>query len=883
MSKRKWLRGVLTVAVLLLAASAGFSRALRTSAARRYLLARLTASFGRPVDVARFDFSLLDGARLEAYSVTVGEDPHFGNEYFLRADALTVGLRWSALLFGRVEFGSFSLLRPSLNLSRDAEGHWNIERWLPPNPAGASRPGFAASRAAPRGRAARLYRIDVDTGRINFKQQDVKSPFALIDVSGSVEQDSSGRWDLDLEARPMRAGVELQDIGMLRLRGTIAGTSARLQPAELNLTWRAASLADTLRLARQNDYGIRGGLALDLNARVAPPKSGPAVATDSAGANWSISAVARLTDVHGWKLPGRTTDPDTNVSLEASWRLGQPRAEIRNLLIEMKSSHLQGVGEVDWAHGVHPQLHIETSTLGLADVLSWYRAMHPGVAENLRIEGALGLDVTLGGWPLRMQQGAIASVGARLTAGSLPTALQIGPINASVSSGGLDFAATKFSFSASAQAKNTAAAAGLGAIPSAFLIRGSIFPEVGGVYRWPPDWNLSINGATPRLQDWLALSRAFAQPLNAGWTAAGGLTVKMSGTRRTESPAAVWLGTMDFQGLTVSPDYVNRPVRLPVAHLVYTPVQQTITMSAAQGLGAAWHGTILRKLPVKQWTFDLTADHLDATELDRWLGPRARPSFLERLRNFGSAAAVVPPPVIRMEARGRLRVGEIDMAPMRLEQFDGDVELNGRILQVHKAQADFFGGKVSGTLDADLLPNPSYEFQGRFNRVNLSQLARAVPFLNNRIAGTASATLTLAAHGIGRGSLIESMEGKGTLAARNAEIPGLDLTALFPGDTRYPSLDPFTSVEGTFRIRGGGIDLADFVLDHSRGRLQAEGRIDFSHALNLRIHPSILQATTSPVSASLPGFLLRGTIEAPKLTVPATLAKPAARPGTRGR
>ena len=91
MTKRKWLRAILIGGVLLFAASFGFSRALRASAARRYLIAHLAASFGRPVDVSWFDFSLLDGARIEAHFVSVSDDPHFGNEYFLRADTLTAG------------------------------------------------------------------------------------------------------------------------------------------------------------------------------------------------------------------------------------------------------------------------------------------------------------------------------------------------------------------------------------------------------------------------------------------------------------------------------------------------------------------------------------------------------------------------------------------------------------------------------------------------------------------------------------------------------------------------------------------------------------------------------------------------------------------------
>ena len=32
-----------------------------------------------------------------------------------------------------------------------------------------------------------------------------------------------------------------------------------------------------------------------------------------------------------------------------------------------------------------------------------------------------------------------------------------------------------------------------------------------------------------------------------------------------------------------------------------------------------------------KWNFQLHADHLDAADLDRWMGPRARPGWLQRL------------------------------------------------------------------------------------------------------------------------------------------------------------------------------------------------------------------------------------------------------------
>jgi hypothetical protein len=885
MTKRKWLRTIWIGGVLLLVASFGFSRALRAGAVRRYLIAHLAASFGRPVDVSWFDFSLLDGARIEAHFVSVSDDPKFGNEYFLRSDTLTAGLRWTALLAGRFEFGSVSLSRPSLNLACDLEGHWNIERWLPPavSQSGAT-PGFVGPvDLSKEVRAVRPSRIDVEGGRINFKQGDSKNPFALVDVSGSVEQNGAGRWQLDLQARPMRAGVGLQDIGMLRLRGSIAGTTSRLQPADLNLTWRAASVADTLRLVSQDDYGMRGLLAVDLNARIAPPETSAAVGVDSGGAQWSISGVARFTGMHGWKLTGRDTDPAVNISAEVNWRPGERHSEIRKLLLEMPASHLQGSGDLDWAHGFHPELHIESSTLALEDVLSWYRALQPEVAEDLHADGALGLDIKLGGWPIQLRQGAIASVGGVLTAKSLPVPLQIGAVNASVSHGGLDFAPTEISLAPALVAGEPAKTQADSEARNSFVVRGALFPQANGAFRWPPDWNFSIEGATSRVQDWLALSGALAQPIYSDWNAAGGLAVKIHRAKRAGSPAVPWLGTMDFIGLDLSPTYMNQPVRFPKAHAEFAPLQETITLSAAEAFGAIWRGSITRKSSDQKWSFDLSADHIDAAELDRWLGLRARPSFLARLTssNLDAAANTITGAAdIQLAAIGRLRAGMIEVQPMHIEKFDGEVELAGRTVQIRKAQADFFGGKISASLEAQLLSDPSYQFQGRFDRVDLTQLGRAVAFLDGRIGGNASATLSLSAHGIGRQSLSESMKGNGTINARNVELRGFEFPATFAEQGPGTATISFSSAQGTFRIQDRAITLADFALNHLRGRELADGQIDFSHSLNLRLRP---RAATAPASASPPDYFLNGTIENPKLVLPSAVPKLPARSATRPR
>jgi hypothetical protein len=884
MRKRKWLRRIFIFAITLFAASFGLSRALRTSAARRYLIAHLEASFGRPVEVGRFDFNLLDGARLEANSITISEDPRFGHEYFLRADTLRAGLRWPALLSGRFEFGTLSLARPSLNLVRDGQGRWNIEQWLPPASSNSSRSGFVGPPSVPRSvSTARLYRIVVDAGRINFKQGDDKSPLALIGVSGRVDQDSAGRWALDLEAQPMRAGVELQEIGTLRLRGYVAGTSARLQPAELSLTWSNVSLADALRLSRESDFGVRGQLSMDVSARVAPSNSD---SSSASAARWSIAGVAHLTRFHGWGLPGRNTDPAVNLAFDATWRLGEARTQVPKFLVQTPNSHLQGDGELDWAHGLRPELHFNSSSVGFADILAWYRALRPGVPANLELEGTLGVDATLGGWPLQLEEGAFASVGGKLTGTSLPSPVKIGPLNAGVSRGALDIAPTEISLTAPVTGAASGTASADDPPANSFTIRGTIFPDGSGIFHRPTNWNFSIEGATPRAENWLALSEALAQPLNANWTATGGLAMKIRAVHGARSLATDWLGTIVSRDLNVTSAYLNQPLRFPRARIEFAQSRRKLTLFATEAFGTTWRGTAVRKNTDGLWTFDLSADLLDAAELDRWLGPRSRPA---RVAWYTGSAELIPNTFGReaavpgIAARGRLRISDIVLAPLRFEQFDGQVELAGRTITIRKAQADFFGGKAAGALDARLLADPSYQFQGRFDRVDLARLGRAAPSLNNRIAGTASAALALSAHGVGRENLVRSIEGDGRLDARNVALEGLDLTNLISGADLNSSPGKFASARGNFHIGGGGIEVADFVLDNLQGRFQAQGRIDFSHALNLRIHPSIFHATTTLASAPPPSFVLRGTIESPSVDPPAPPAKNTAKSAARAR
>src|SRR5213078_1357008 len=256
-------------------------------------------------------------------------------EYFLRAEHLSAGLRWRGLLGGHFEFGTMSLNQPSLILVRNSEGRWNLERWLPPAKANPAQSGRVYGPPSPVAPVNRLEKIEFDEGRINFKTGDDKLPFAFTGVSGSFEQVSPGRWQLQLEAQPWRSGVLLQSTGTIRVRGDLAGTSARLQPAQITVHWSEGSLADVFRLLHGQDYGVRGLFTLDGTAK------SDGVAHDVSG-DWTYSVQAHARQIHRWDLTERADNPALNVSLNGHWNAEVGSLFADQFVVEGLRSNLRG-------------------------------------------------------------------------------------------------------------------------------------------------------------------------------------------------------------------------------------------------------------------------------------------------------------------------------------------------------------------------------------------------------------------------------------------------------------------------------------------------------------------------------------------------------------
>jgi hypothetical protein len=844
---KRWPKWVLLLVLLLWVADASISLLIRHSRLQRKITARLESAFGRPVEVRRYEFSLWGWPTLEAQSVTVGDDPHFGHEYFLRAESLTMRLRWRSLLRGRLEFGTFSLSRPSLNLVRDSNGDWNLAEWLP-------RPSAPTGAAAPVGpplppsSPLRFTRIEVDSGRINFKRGDEKSPFAFIRVMGYLEPESPGRWQLDLQATPMRAAVIPQQAGTLHLSGHVGGTSSRLRPAALDLSWTGASIPDVLRLARNYDYGIRGTLALSLNAK-----------TDGDG--WLVQSRAELRQIHRWDLPLRADAPAVNLIGRLSWNPLHSLLDLEGATLEAPRSHATVGVAMFWKDPRSPRAPqaypfvatVYSSAIDASDLLSWFRAFHSGVADDVSLRGSARLDGMLVGWPLHIHEAKLELGGAELSSPRLRAPVHLSELDVHYDHG-LDYLdPLTLSF---------------GAGGGTLRLEATRKPRANGLA------TVRLMGNLTQVRDLIATAGALGWNISRGWDVGGPVRCDFHWAGGMLPWQAQPTGTIDWgagaRGVSLVAPFLNLPVEQIRAHGEWKPGARHVALASADAFGARWIGTLDRRDADPEWNFALSADHLAIADLDRWLNPRWRQSFLDRMLPFLNSPSPVNAVPETLRASGKLAVDEFTLTPFAAHRLQGDVTLAGRRIEFANARAQFYGGELAGLFEAEVTATPAYHLNLNFSRVDLSALTSTTPALANLFAGAASGQISLDARGANRADLIASLECQGSARVGAAELHNLSL----PDSPRLIvarlGASSFREASAAFTCASRKIQFQELTLLAPNAEMNGSGTVDFNRNLDFRLgvfstssadfHNA--HANAAPVAA----YRLTGPLAAPQIT-----------------
>lgn len=859
------------VAVLLVAAQVSVSLLARTQRVHSYLIAHLERAFGRPVEVRRFSVQILPIPKLDAVGVTIGEDPAFGHEYFLRAENMAASLRWMGLLRGHFEFGTMSLTRPSLILVRNTQGRWNLEDWLPPVQARAGAAGTFYGPQQPAESTHHLEKIEFDEGRINFKEGEEKRPFAFTGVSGSVEQVSPGRWELRMEAQPWRSGVTLQSTGILQVRGDVAGTTARLQPAQIQLHWGRASIADLFRLATGNDLGVRGEFAVDGSASVGKQYTG-----DAAAGEWQFALQARTTQIHRWDLTERNDNPRVNLSLKGKWNLVAGTGHADEMSIELPASSLHGSATLQIAGPLEWSARIDRAGVQASDLLAWYRAFQPDVAEEVAVEQFFSGEGTVHGWPLQWEGTRIASNGGSVRLPGFQQPVRIGQVRGEMR--GETFSVEPVRVTLRPPAREIAPTA-KSEKPGA-KGRTAAEPANSVELRFVHDFaagqgDLWIEGRLNNVQDFFKAAAAMGHTLNHGWELSGSAATEMDLNWEHGFLARQWNGTVDLKKAELHAAGLNQPLKLEDVSLEWKDGQRGARIARAEGFGATWSGGIkeaaaLNALGGSDWGFRLHADHLDATELDRWFGPRARPNWLQRLLPslLGNNNAGAKPSELlrRISAEGELSADSVTIEKVKLGKAKAKLAFHDLHLEVSETEAQWAGGTVRGGMTAVFSASPKYEVAAGFEGVNLAQVPWAAHW-TERWAGTAKGKLQLTTKGVGREELLLGLEGRGEIKVKGVEFRGWDVASSLEAGAPRMGVSRWMSGEGEFAVKDRAVNFEGIRLVSGKGEMEFAGTLSFGQEAKITIAEGDLREHSIKGSATGRSFEMSGPVDAPRIRI----------------
>ena len=787
------------------------------------IVSSISLALGRPVEISSARIQLLPHPGFDLEGFVVHDDPAFSAEPMLRAEDVTASLRLWSLLRGHLEISRLSLKDPSLNLVRDASGHWNLEKLLE---------RAAQTSVAPTGKSTTELRpgfpyIEAESGRINLKNGEEKKPYALTDADFALWQDSENSWGLRLEGRPVRTDFNLTNTGTIKLSGTWQrAPSFHETPLQIAFEWSHGQLGQVTTLAYGNDKGWRG--ELDWATQITGTPDDLKVQT-----NASIQDFRHYDVTLDSNLP-LTTQCNARYNYEEQFLSDiSCRAPVQGGFLSVEGNIQSLLGPRNYL------LTLVAQDVPMQALTQLVTHVKKDIPQDVFTTGRLNAKATLS---------TKANIPQWQGQGEIKTFHLVSE------STNADFVVNTVPFVIGGQSTNKTrnrapsletASAGAGVeIGPWNLPLGSPNPAV--VHGWisPSEYAFRIKGDT-QLQRLLPLARVLSIPVPQTG-AEGTATVDLGLIGSWSNSAVRATGTAQLHSIHAQIRGLNTPLEIATASLSLTPTEISVQKLSASIAGSAWRGTLTLPRPCAiQETcaahFNLHTDELTEATLDsllitppqsdRWysfLSEKKSPTFLSRLR-----------------ATGQLSVGNVEIYKLNGSELLANADLEAGSLHFSNVRAKFLGGKHIGNLTVDFNANtPTIHATGTFDHVSLEKLADLMD--DDWVSGNADASYEFTGSGRSVAGILSSSSAELKISARDCLLPHITLGGDDPLHTeRFDTNLLFSN--GRFQIKQG-------TFENIEGKYEINGTVSLNRDMSLKL-----------TRTDGPEFNINGTLAVPRI------------------
>lgn len=796
----------------------------------------ISQAVGRNVTVGYVRLRFLPRPGFEIDDLLVKDDPAFGAEPLVRAPDVIASVSLGALLRGRLAIARLSLSEPSLNLTRNSEGKWNLEDLIDRT----SHTSLAPTGSG-RGSAAPSFPyIEASDARVNFKIGTEKTHFALTNAQLALWQDSENTWGARLQARPIRTDANLTDTGVVDVNG-LWRRSAQVHetPIEISFQWKQAQLGEVSRLFYGAEKPWRGGAVLSGTILGTPDKL--KISADASTDDF------RRQDVIGGgilRLAAHCTaeyDPPTRevVDLDCAGPVGggyiQTKGSVSGILLNGEP-----IAKAD--------LWVVANRAPAQSVINVFQHARPEFPDDVQVSGDVSSTIqvqrTDPQQPVSVQgSGSIDQLEITRTG---TEAIGFGTVPFTVSNG-IEPAAAKAKHHAIKHATPSSLASRLppqelraefGPIDLASGKSGPLTAQAT-LTRAGFSGTLHGNATVNRI---LATAKAVSLQTPAFWgDGTADVSLKFSGEWFSyERPVIV--GTARLHSVRAQIRGVNAPVKIVAADLTIAQGAVTVQNLSAETGDSVWRGSLRIPRPCSkpedcELQFNLHTDKLAASALNNLLNPSRRPKAWYRFLSLGKDQ---PSYLLQARAAGKIASDRLIMGNTACSHFTSDLSLEAGELVLSGFKAECLDGKASGTWKANFATKPpEYSGEGRFEGFSLDSVARLTH--DGWVEGAGRGDYQFKAAGSNWQDLLDAADLTAEFNVSGGIFPHIVLTR----DSGPLRAEDFS---GALHLSDRTISFHDAKLTTANEVYTVSGTVSFAGALNLKA-----------VTGAAGGYVISGT------------------------
>ncbi len=735
--RRRHVRWTVGGLLLLLLAALVLPPLININRYQHRIAASLSASLGRPVEIAGMRLELLPRPGVEIAHFAVEEGPPFGAEPMLLCSNVSASFRLLSLWRGQLEISRISLNEPSLNLERNGQGEWNFASVLTQ----ASRSLQAPTARRIPGRQLRFPYLEATGARINFKQGDEKRPFSFLNADIAVWLENPNEWRLRFSAQPVRTDISMSaaDIGTVQVRGSVRRSYALgSMPLDLDIAWATAPLGQLSRLLTGEDSGWRADTDAQAHLGGTPDDLQVRAEVTAAGFHRAEFQPARSLVLHG-SCTGeylRATARLENIACTAP--VGSGRLALAGSARFGQTVSAQPGGSEPAAPSQLTLIIDQVPAAGALELLRHVRnSFSTDATAAGTLDGRFTLNASAQGWASPAVSGALHTSELTLKAPGAPEELV--PSATFVTD-----TVTEPATPASAKTRPTRARITRNLPPaggSLSLVLQPLPVDLGGARPLMVDGRLGLHtfamhyAGVASLRRLLPIARAFGvfPSIFAGLAPEGSADVNVAAS-------GPWIAPVVDATHPAMPSAVYGTLRLTDASLLPAYLVQPLTIHSAQAAigsgGVNWSGVRATlgnldfnaslRMPLPCPAATGCVRHFDVNAAQMNLG-----ALRDALKGTGTGRELMRAIMERVETspatwpalEGTVRVDRLSAGKLLLQNATADVAVNNDALRIVSLSARTLGGTVHGSGSMPLTRDKPSSADVQLSRVNADDLA----------------------------------------------------------------------------------------------------------------------------------------------------------------